>query len=237
MYKSVIKILIIVGIILLAPVLVAVGVTMYIPCLEKVPISNDWIVFWASYAAVLVSIGMPIHLFRKQREEDRRQSAMTILSAYQYNGLSKNQGNFIWTIDYVWEEDRFSTYVLEDEQHQEYRDKVTSKDYFQTELVIRNIGIGPIIDLKVYMDGGKRKSDTSFSMRSGELALYKFYIPGNVLSRSGNKLIFEFKDMYQNKYTQNITFGISVSSEKGYQLTNFSPISKIERIKGKYFDT
>lgn len=237
------KVIIIMVIIILAPILVAVGVTLHIPCLEKVPISNDWIVFWASYAAILVSVGMPIYLFRKQREEDRRQSAMTILSAYQYNGLiqtkdndlTQNERGFIWTIDYIWEEGKFSSYVLSDRQHQKYKDKVTGKDYFRTELIVRNIGNAPAIDLKIYMDGGKKEPDSSISIGSKELALYKFYIPGNILSRSNNKLIFEFKDMYQNKYTQSITFGTSFSKEKGYQLTNFSPISKIESIQEKHF--
>lgn len=233
MHKKVKMIAIMIIIMVLTPILVAIGVTLQIPCLERVPISNDWIGFWASYFGILVSIGMPIYLFWQQRKEDRRQSVMTILDAYQNNGLRQNQGNPSCTIDYVWKNGRFYIYVLDDEKHIGLKKEVLGGNYFSTQLIIRNIGIGPTIDLNVYMDNGKKEPNESISIAPGEFALYKIYIPKVKLledKNSAHKLLFEFKDIYQNQYRQSITFGTSFSEGKGVCLTKFNPISKIERI-------
>lgn len=228
MHKK-IKMIIMIAIAMLSPVLVAIGVTLQIPCLERVPISNDWIGFWASYIGTVIGIGIPIFLFRQQREEDRKRSVIPVLDAYQDNGLRQKQKDFACTIDYIWKGGRFYIYVLADEKNKELKAQVEGERYFCTGLIIRNIGVGPTMDLNVYMDKGEKEPNSSISIAPGESAMYKLYIPREKVEGNDNKLIFEFKDIYQNQYKQSTTFG-TMNEGNRVILTNFSPISKIEEI-------
>lgn len=216
-------------IVLLLPIFIAFGVTWKIPLLERVVISNDWIGFWASYIGTLVGIGIPIILFLRQRKEDRKQSVIPVLDAYQENGLRQIKKEFACNIDYIWKEGKFYIYILADERHKELEKQVKGECYFHAELIIRNIGVGPTMDLNVYMEKGEKEPNSSISIAPGESAKYNLYIPRKKVVENDNKLIFEFKDIYQNQYKQSVTFG-TMEEENRVILTNFSPISKIEEI-------
>lgn len=198
--------------------------------------SNDWIGFWASYAASLIGIAIPIIIFYMQRAEDRKQSSLPTLSAYQRNGTSGNQDNFDFTIDYLWYNDVLGEYVLGDEKNSTTEKEVKDgTKWFHTELIVKNIGLGPVMNLSIGVVGEERKeSDFSICLAENGTALYKIYISAEKLKLNDNSLVFHFTNVYKKGYKQTINFGMCQSPDKTnkekklWTLSKFGSISKLE---------
>lgn len=190
--------------------------------------TNDWIGFWASYSAALLGIAVPITVFYLQRNEDRKQFVLPAVNAYQLNGNSGNPQKFDFTIDYLWHGDELKGWVLDDVQHEAAKTEVTDKTrWFQTKLIVKNIGSGPVMDLSIDVIGkNEKKSEYAICLAEKELALYNIYISSENLKQDGNKLIFHFTNIYKKRYSQSIEFGMRNNNGE-WVLTDFGRISKL----------
>lgn len=227
--KRKIGLLIIIALIISAfPIIIAVMVSL--PILKCMSNENDWIGFWGSYAGTISSMIIPIALFYMQRSEDRKQAVLPVINAYQKNGMIKKQKEPDMKIDYLWYNDCLKGWVLEDKRNAKIRQEVNDKTkWLSTELFVTNIGSGPIMNLRVYVEGKEKKeSKYEISIASGETALYKIYVEAERLNvRENNKLIFHFSDVYKKEYKQDIAFGITNNGIE-WSITDFCELSELK---------
>lgn len=184
----------IIFIITFIPILVAVFVSL--PVLECVPNSNDWIGFWAGYIGSIVGASVPIIIMNKQKDEDRSQAVLPVIAVMQINGLlCDEEMKYSYKVDYVQHFDEAYHYVLADPQHTEIRNALSDRTkWFRTEIFVKNIGKGPILNLKLEVDGAERiKSCDMICIGENETARYNLFIEGKSLRCSkteNNELIF-----------------------------------------------
>lgn len=237
--------MLIVSIIMIGTILIMTGLTYLVVnwgCLGLNQESNEWIGFFGGIFGAIIGGMISLYILydtRKltieDRKEDRANNVIPIIDAYHLDGAVKElESKQVKQYDYIYWQNEFGLWLLNDPQHESVKREMMNK--FNTELVMRNIGRGPMLELDVTIVGkDSYKSKQKVSLAVDDILIYHIYIDGELLicgndnnrGQYGNKVVFEFKDVFGNKYKQSINFGINKFSQ-GYQLTNFDYISIID---------
>lgn len=181
--------------------------------------------FWA----VIVAIIVPIYIMFSQRREERNKAVLPILSVVHYNGLVSNV-NYDYSVDYVKSGKYDSHYCLNDPQHENVKMEVTdTTQFFCTEILVKNIGKGPVLSLCLDINGKTYMKDRKkLCLGEKETIRYNLFIEGNRLKCSANEnnqLVLNFTNTYGTKYRQTIEFG--VDHTQFYSLTNFWDLTNL----------
>lgn len=125
----------------------------------------------------------------------------------EYDYVLRDHGKFVVWLNY----EKDTDYILE--------------KYFDTELAIESIGVGPIINLEVQLlaNGKLFESDEYLTINRDGCIIYRLFI-GQHLITNDNKIIFKYRDIYGNKYIQHIEFEAR-KDDNMWSLTKFKHIS------------
>lgn len=212
-------------------------------------VTNDWIGFYGNYFGTIISLGISLFILymnRLDNKETNRQtqidndknqklllksnkdiinnSVKPVINAWhiegtygdaykrsrrKYDYVHRDNGKFITWLDY----ERSNDYIDE--------------KYFNTELAIENVGVGPIINLEVQFigNGALIKSDERITINKDGSIIYKLFIQDYLISANGNKVNFKYQDIYGNKFKQYIDFGARENEYDKWCLTKFGHIS------------
>ena len=179
--------------------------------------SNDWIGFWASYSGTVISGVITLYVLfitrsdsKKEHRTNVRNGVMPALDAFQ---------KFGGTYDYFGErETQKYRYELSDESFIRKLPYDIKENDVVTEFYIRNIGIGPAVNLNVNVKGKKEyKSDERISLAPGDVLLYKLVANSEVFNKSEDELLNTIVMIYENIhgdiYKQEISFGVGINGK------------------------
>lgn len=242
-------ILIMLVVAILPPALIAIGVTVHLPVMDKINDSSGWIGFWGSYVGALITSLGAYGLWLMQRESDKKREVLPTINVCQINGV-RPQTEENYYIDYLYWKQKLSGWVLNDPQHKEVKQEVEKRSkWFHTCILVQSIGKGTAMNLQVDIEGKKHIDacdQFAICLKEGESARYDIYVEAENLkiSPQKNELFFRFKDVYENKYEQSIKFGVHDLNEitrnempqesvvpVEWQLTYFDPISSLREVK------
>lgn len=193
---------------------------------------NDWIGFWGSYVGAMIGAAIPLIVLHMEKQEERKQSVLPVLSIMQENGITQKH-DVEYRVDYLTWNGQLGGWLLNDEQHSKVRQETDNKSrWFQTDLLVKNIGKGPVLNLKVYFIGEVQILDTEFAISLGEEETMRYHLVFEgmkVKTRDGekNRLIFCFENAYKKEYYQIIDFTARYY-ENQYMLCNFKFPSELK---------
>jgi hypothetical protein len=205
---------------------IIVLITVSFGNLTKYQVENDWIGFFGGFIGAIIGGAVTlIGLFITRQDSlseleiDRKNSVLPLLNVYQYNGaVNKNILDTAYITDYIFENNRCVKWILvnsEDrvnEQHRIKYEQVMTGDWVNAELMIVNIGAGPVIDLKISTKNFEVIEP--FILGKDGIIKMHFYIQIHNIIRDtifhdcNNIIDFFYKDIYGNEYRQYIAYGV-----------------------------
>lgn len=213
-------------IVLLFVLFIIMGFAMIGRCFH---LEDAWIDFLGACVGVIGSAGISLYVLYNQRDEDRNQSTLPVISVLQKNGYTVDD-NITYTIDYVKWNGNLSAWILNDPQHEAVKTTVQNKtEWFHTEIIIKNIGKAPIMRLRVYIVGKTVYESTyEICLSEQDVARYGIYIRGDELhiDEQKNSMVFCFENVYQKKYYQTIDF-MARKDNGNFELRFFDAISPL----------
>lgn len=172
--------------------------------------------------ATLWTIALTIENEKNVRNEERSNSVRPIISAYQNNATVKDKE---CTYEYeCWCNDNGYLAVGC------YKNNCRIKREDVRKLIIKNIGCGPIIDLKISVIGRTiYKSENKKNLGVGETANISLCMDSHCMivdgKQDGNQIRFEFKDIYGKNYSQSLKYGLTFKEDGKIELMEFGEIS------------
>lgn len=195
--------------------------------------NNDWIGFWGSYVGAMIGAAIPLIILRMEKQEERKQSVLPILSIMQENGITQKHDVEEYRVDYLTWDGRLEEFILNDKQHSDVKKEIDDRSrWFHTDLLVKNIGKGPVLNLRVYFIGKVEILNTTFAISLGEKETMRYHLVfKGIKVKTGdeeeNRLIFCFENAYKKEYYQTIDFTARYY-ENQYMLCNFKFPSELK---------
>lgn len=172
--------------------------------------------------ATLLAIVLTIDNEKKVRRDEKSNSVRPIISAYQNNGTIKDK-EFTYKYECWCNDDGHLNFGC-------FENNCETKGKIIRELIIKNIGCGPIINLQISVIGkGRYSSVNKKTIGVSETANISLLLDLNHMvvdgTKEGNQIIFNYKDIYGKEYIQSLKFGLRFDKVKKIELTEFGEIS------------
>lgn len=167
--------------------------------------NSQWVTFLGSYiggalggALAIAGVLITIRHYKKQEEQDKHTAVKPVLDAWHINGSCLRRiDEASRYFDYVFN-GRFTHWINFAE-----RENINEADWIHFELMIRNIGVGPAIEMKIALNTRKHTFDVGnqqIGIPRDSAVAYHIYIPKRVLDPEDNKLVFTFTDIYRSQF-------------------------------------
>lgn len=222
--------------IVISPIIVSVLVSINI---FDIPISNDWIGFYASLLGGTISglltyfsMYMSMSAVRKQISEQKRSNELLELQLNNEK-LKSEESQRLNVRPYINEYVGCSNHVIE------YSAIILENCCYENELEdkfnvkIKNIGLGPVIELKIEsLNGNPTVNDEIKSLeKDGVMNLEITYTFNEMYNMNTYELQISYCDILDNKYLQAITIHSFRNNDGKHMKSVITKISKPKLIK------
>lgn len=172
--------------------------------------------------ATLGAIVLTIDNEKKVRSEEKSNGVRPIISAYQNNDTTKNK-KFTYKYECWCNENGYLNVGCFENNCETEGKKIR-------ELIIKNIGCGPIINLQISVIGkGIYSSVNKKTIGIGETVNISLLLDSEYMivdgTKEGNQIIFNYKDIYGKEHIQSLKFGLRFDEVQKIELTEFGDIS------------